>query len=138
MRISKLSTYILRLNSVLAVVILVYMIQKRDFTHPTSNEILYFVIYYITPVSLIGFITLGISFAKQSIQNYFLIYFISIATAFYAAEIYIQYTTLDMVQKRRASAKEHKMEFDERTVSEVVSDLRSKDVDAYPFFFYKE
>ena len=85
----KFSTYILRSTFLLAVFLIAYMVEKRDFSQANYNEILHFGLYYVFPVLFFSFICIGISFIKKPIQTVTLVYMGAIIFAIYAAEIYL-------------------------------------------------
>ena len=133
----KFSTYILRSTFLLAVFLIAYMVEKRDFSQANYNEILHFGLYYIFPVLFFSFICIGISFIKKPIQTVTLVYMGAIIFAIYAAEIYLQYTTIDYTSNITRAAKEHNYSYDERNKEEIVSDL-SRNTKAYPFFTVRQ
>ena len=133
----KFSTYILRSTFLLAVFLIAYMVEKRDFSQANYNEILHFGLYYIFPVLFFSFIFIGISFIKKPIQTVTLVYMGAIIFAIYAAEIYLQYTTIDYKSNITRAAQEHKYSYDERNMEEVLSDL-SRNTKAYPFFTVRQ
>ena len=129
----KFSTYILRSTFLLAVFLIAYMVEKRDFSQANYNEILHFGLYYVFPVLFFSFISIGISFIKKPIQTVTLVYMGAIIFAIYAAEIYLQYTAHDYTSNITRAAQEHNYSYDERNMEEVLSDL-SRNTKAYPFF----
>ena len=129
----KFSTYILRSTFLLAVFLIAYMVEKRDFSQANYNEILHFGLYYVFPVLLFSFVCIGISFIKKPIQTVTLVYMGAIIFAIYAAEIYLQYTYYDTTSKIARAAQEHNYSYDERNIEEIVSDL-SRNTKAYPVF----
>ena len=129
----KFSIYILRSTFLLAVFLIAYMVEKRDFSQASYNEILHFGLYYLFPVLFFSFICIGISFIKKPIQTITLVYMGAIFFAIYAAEIYLQYTYYDLTSKIKRAAQEHGYSYDGRNMKEIVSDL-SHNTKVYPVF----
>ena len=121
----KFSTYILRSIFLLTVLLIAYMVEKRDFSQANYNEILHFGLYYVFPVLFFSFICISISFIKKPIQTVTLVYMGAIIFAIYAAEIYLQYTTIDYKSNITRAAQEHKYSYDERNIEEVLSETYS-------------
>ncbi len=130
----KFSKYCLRSTLILAILLIVYMIVRRDFSQATTAEFIQFILYYIVPVISFSAICVVISFVKKPVQLTSLIYISSILFAVFSAEFYLQYITIDIVSKIKESAKERKINPDLRTIKQVVEQHSTKNNEAYPFY----
>ena len=133
-KLNNFSKYCLRSTLFFAVLLIVYMIVRRDFDTASKGEILQFIVYYTGPVLIFSIICTIISFIKKPIQLISLIYISAIMLGIYSTEFYLQFSAINTEGKIKKAAEERNLIPDLRKKKQVVMELSKINKNqAYPY-----